>query len=402
VYWALAFTGTFLLYGILSPYLSILIRGYGYSHSILGILLATCEAAAIASPFVMGFFADRFKCYRPVLLVSLFTSLCCGIILRLSNNLLLCAVVLPVLSFGYRAVQPLMDAISTIKLEKEGNYGKYRALGSLVFFLLVVFLQFTPVFVPNTSSNITFWVIVCSFTSIVLMAIIPKSYFTNSDKTPHAGDPPRKADPAIGIKSAVQRHGAARKLWSPLFIIGFLIIFLNRLAMSPINGFLSLYIVEYLHWDAVGLMWALSSGSEIAFIFLSKRLIQRFKALPLMVFATLAILVRYAIILIFPSNGGIIVSQLTHSVCYGIFHPAAVSFIAACVPPERRALGMSLYLSLGTGVPTLVGNISGGFIVEYLGYQALFLFFSMFAVLGLLLYFITRRRAPDFPTEASC
>ncbi|MDR2343585.1 MAG: MFS transporter [Spirochaetaceae bacterium] len=399
MYWALAFIGTFLVYGILSPYISILIRGYGYSHSTLGFLLAVCEAAAIASPFVTGFFADRFKCYKPVLLISLFASLCCGIILHLSNNLLLCAIVLPVLSFGYRAVQPLMDAISTIKLGKEGNYGKYRALGSLVFFLLVIYLQFTPVFVPNTSSNIAFWVMVCSFSSLVLITIIPKSCFTNDGKTQPAGDPPRKAGTALRGKSAVQRHGAVRKLWSPLFIIGFLIIFLNRLSMSPINGFLSLYVVEYLKWDAVGLMWALSSGSEIAFIFLSKRLILRFKALPLMAFATFAVLVRYAIMLVFTSGGGVVVSQLTHSVCYGVFHPAAVSFIAGCVPPERRALGMSLYLSLGTGVPTLIGSISGGFIVEYLGYRAMFLFFALFAVLGLLLYFITRKHITRFSAE---
>jgi PPP family 3-phenylpropionic acid transporter len=391
VYWALAFTGTFLVYGILSPYISILIRGYGYSHSTLGILLAACEAAAIASPFVMGFFADRFRCYKPVLLVSLVTSLFCGVALGLSNNLLLCAIVLPVLSFGYRAVQPLTDAISTIKLGKEGNYGKYRALGSLAFFLMVIFLQFTPVFVPNTASNIAFWVMLCSFISTILIIIIPKSYFTNSDDAPSAVGPLRSPGPASGMKAAVQRHGAMRKLWSPLFIIGFLIIFQNRLAMAPITGFLSLYVVEYLQWDAVGLMWALSSGSEIAFIFLSKPLIRRFKALPLMAFATFAILVRYAIILIFPSGGGVVVSQLTHSVCYGVFHPAAVSFIASCVPPEQRALGMSLYLSLGTGVPTLIGNILGGFIVEYSGYKALFLFFSLFAVLGLILYFATRR-----------
>ncbi|MDR3356116.1 MAG: MFS transporter [Spirochaetaceae bacterium] len=390
MYWALAFTGTFLVYGILSPYISILIRSYGYSHSVLGILLANCEAAAIASPFVMGFFADRFRCYKPVLLISLLTSLFCGIILRLSNNLLICAIVLPILSFGYRAVQPLTDAISTIKLGKEGNYGKYRALGSLVFFLLVIFLHFTPVFVPNTSRNIAFWVIVCSSVSIVLMGIIPKACFTNDAKASVL--PQGKATTAdAGAEGAVQRHGAARKLWSPLFITGFLIIFLNRLAMSPINGFLSLYAVEYLRWDAVGLLWALSSGSEIAFIFLSKRLIRRFRALPLIAFATLAILVRYAVLLAFPSKGGVVLSQLTHSVCYGVFHPAAVSFIASCVPPEQRALGMSLYLSLGTGVPTLIGNICGGFIVEYSGYPALFLSFSLFAVLGLFLYFAARK-----------
>ncbi|MDR2803311.1 MAG: MFS transporter [Treponema sp.] len=402
VYWGLAFIGTFLLYGVLSPYISILIRDYGYSHSVLGILLALCEAAAIGSPFVMSFFADRFRCYRPVMLTSLFITLFCGIILFVSKNLLICAVILPFLSFGYRAVQPLTDAISTIQLGKDGNYGKYRAVGSITFFIAVVFLQYTPVVPPNSSSNIAFWVIVGAAISIILMMIIPKHYFINNDMQATAATGTAcdtKITRHSRVKIAVQRHGATHKLLSPLFIIGFSIIFFNRLAMSPVNSFMSLYVVEYLKWDAVGLMWALSSGSEIAFIFLSKRLIRRFKAMPLMAFATAAILARYAIILLFPSKTGIVLSQLTHSVCFGIFHPAAVSFIASCVPPAQRALGMSLYLSLGTGVPTLLGNFAGGFIVEYLGYPELFMLFSIFAILGLVIYFITQKHTLRLSTE---
>ncbi|MDR0410124.1 MAG: MFS transporter [Spirochaetaceae bacterium] len=399
MYWSLAFIGAFLVYGVLTPYLVILIRDYGFSHSALGILLAVCEAMAIASPFAMSFFADRFGRYRPVMLVSLVSSLICGVILFQSNQLLLCAVVLPVLAFSYRALQPLLDAISTIKLGKEGNYGKYRAIGSLTFFLVVIFLQFTPIFAPKTASNIAFWIILSGALSIVLMLIVPVSYFINDYDRPAAVPPSLNVEHFPERGGATQHYGAERRLWSPLFIIGFAIICSNRLAMSPINNFLSLYVVEHLKWDAVGIMWGLSSGSEIIFIFLSKRLIQRFKALPLMAFATSVIILRYAIILLFPSSAGVAASQLTHSICFGVFHPAAVAFITSCVPPSRRALGMSLYLSLGTGVPTLIGNLAGGFIVEYFGYERLFMSFSLFAVIGLLLYFITRKHTRRLSQE---
>jgi PPP family 3-phenylpropionic acid transporter len=393
VYWGLAFIGVFLTYGVITPYLVILIRDYGFNHSVLGILLALCEAMAIASPFVMSFFADRSRRYRPVILISLFSSFLCGIVLFLSKKLLLCAIILLVLAFSYRAIQPLLDAISTIKFGKKGNYGKYRAIGSLSFFLVVIFLQLTPFFTPNTAPNIAFWIVISSLISIILIMFIPVSYFINDDGKPAASPPVLndRSHSASKLNYVVQRHSAVYNLWSPLFITGFLIIFFNRLSMSPINNFLSLYVVEYLKWDGVGFMWALSSGSEIIFIFLSKRLLQRFRALPLMAFATSVVILRYIIILFFPSNSGIIVSQLTHSVCFGVFHPAAVSFITSCVPPARRALGMSLYLSLGTGVPTLIGNLAGGFIVEYLGYRSLFTIFAVFALVGLLIYFMTRK-----------
>lgn len=390
------FVGNFLLYGVLSPFISVLIRGYGYSHAVLGILLACCEAAAIASPFVMGHFADRWGRYRPVMLLSLGTSLVCGAVLFLSRSLpprfaFLPFAVIPVLAFGYRALQPLSDAISTIKLGPGGNYGKYRALGSAAYFSMVVFLQLTPVWRPNTPSNIAFWVMTASAAAIVMTLFVPKSYFVNDSAAARPPREPEGAGRGQNGQNATIKHGTGRKLWSPLFVLGFSMIVLNRMAMVPVNSFMSLYVVEHMRWDAAGLMAALSSGAEIPLIFLSKRLIRRFHALPLMAAATAAILVRYLVILLFPTRLGVALSQLTHAACYGVFHPAAVAFISRCVPPERRALGMSLYLSLGTGLPTLLGTVAGGFVVDAYGFPALFAAFSVFAAAGVLLYLLTRR-----------
>jgi PPP family 3-phenylpropionic acid transporter len=50
---------------------------------------------------------------------------------------------------------------------------------------------------------------------------------------------------------------------------------------------------------------------------------------------------------------------------------------------------MSLYLSLGTGLPTLVGNILGGYIIDHGGYRVLFGSFIVFPVLALGLYWFT-------------
>jgi MFS family permease len=43
---------------------------------------------------------------------------------------------------------------------------------------------------------------------------------------------------------------------------------------------------------------------------------------------------------------------------------------------------MSLYLAIGGTLPSLLGNISGGFIVDHLGYRTLFSSFTVFAVLS--------------------
>jgi MFS family permease len=50
---------------------------------------------------------------------------------------------------------------------------------------------------------------------------------------------------------------------------------------------------------------------------------------------------------------------------------------------------MSLYLSLGTGLPTLAGNILGGYLIDHAGYRTLFGSFTIFPVLALGLYWFT-------------
>jgi MFS family permease len=50
---------------------------------------------------------------------------------------------------------------------------------------------------------------------------------------------------------------------------------------------------------------------------------------------------------------------------------------------------MSLYLSLGSGLPTFAGNILGGFIVEHAGYREMFGIFTIFPVIAVGVYAVT-------------
>jgi PPP family 3-phenylpropionic acid transporter len=49
-------------------------------------------------------------------------------------------------------------------------------------------------------------------------------------------------------------------------------------------------------------------------------------------------------------------------------------------------MGMSLYVSIGTGLPTLVGNMLGGIVIERLGYRALFGIFALVPLIALGVY----------------
>jgi PPP family 3-phenylpropionic acid transporter len=161
--------------------------------------------------------------------------------------------------------------------------------------------------------------------------------------------------------------------------------------MAPIATFFSLYVVEELKVDTVALMWALSAGSEIPFIFLSAVLIRRFGAARLLAVSAAGVAARLAVYVLFPTFAGAVAGQPLHALFFGLFHPAAVAFVATKVPTERRGVGMAMYLSLGIGLPTFLGSAAGGFIVEAAGYRVLFASFIVFALASLVLFALTRK-----------
>ena len=245
-------------------------------------------------------------------------------------------------------------------------------------------MQFQPWLPLSKSSSIAFWIAVTTGLALCFLPFLP-------DRDPR--------DRNSASRLAGHDTSGARNFVDGPFVIGLVIIALSRLAMTPINSFFSLYLVEELHWNAVSLMWALSAAAEIPLLFLSSRLIAKFGSTRLLAIATAAVFVRLCVYALFPNPGGVIFAQLLHSLCYGVFHPAAVSFIATRVPPERRATGMAIYLSLGSGLPNFLGCSFGGFIIDAFGYRAMFVSYTVFAVAGLILYF-SCRKVLESPTRA--
>jgi PPP family 3-phenylpropionic acid transporter len=373
MYMAAPFFFFYIVFAVISPYIAILFRGLGYSYSMTGIFLGIFEGAGIVGPFVFGHFADKIGRYKPGLLISNALVLVTILPLALVRNPAVSALLALVLGLGFRSVLPLIEAVTTIAIGQTGDYGKIRTVGSVSFILMTLFLQAALILPVNTPVNIALWTAITTVLTMISIIFIPRSYEKNSGPVASApsGSPEQKG--------AVQ---GKRGIWSALLIVGLIIMALNRLSMSSVYGFFSLYLTESMHWDAIGLMWALASTSEVPFMFLSRRIINRFGAFNCLAVSTFALILRMLLYAFFPFKAGVIPAQCLHALCFGLFHPAAIAFISSCIPPERRALGMSLYMALGSGLPTFLGNILGGFIVEHSGYRVMFGVFAVFPVIA--------------------
>jgi PPP family 3-phenylpropionic acid transporter len=245
----------------------------------------------------------------------------------------------------------------------------------------VLFLQWTPFLKPDSAKNIAFWIVVTSLVTIIYLFNLPRDLFASVEhEREHEHE--KDNDKEKGIP-----------LLSVYFIGGFAIIFICRFAMSSVYTYFPLYLTETLQWNAVGLMFALSSAAEVPFMFISVKLLRRFGALPLLALSAGGIALRLLLWAIFPYKPVIIAAQLLHSLCYGIYHPAAVQFISSVFPAEKRGIGMPVYLALGSGLPALIGNMTGGVIVEAAGYRPLFAIYALAAAAAVLIFYIMRKKS---------
>jgi PPP family 3-phenylpropionic acid transporter len=365
------------LYAILYPYLPVLTHKLGYTPALTGVLMGLFEAAGITGPFIFGFLADKWGLYKKPLLIAVLLAVLPVMPLVLIRNPLLSALFIVFIAVGLRSYQPLLDAITTIYVGPNGNYGRIRVSGSIGYIGAMLFFQVTPFLYPDRAFNIGAWTVICGTICFLttLLFFRDAGFRGGAGKSPAS---PRGDTAGFGTR------------WGYAFIPGIIMIALSRFSYAPVN-FLGLYVPEALHWNAVGIVFATASLTEIPVMFLAKRIIRRFGALPLLALGSFFTGVRVLLYALVPSPGGVIAGQLLHFVSYGIFHNAAIAFVSSHVPPARRALGITIYLSLGTGLPAFAGNILAGFIIGLAGWKNLFLVYGCCSVLPLALYACMRR-----------
>jgi PPP family 3-phenylpropionic acid transporter len=373
----LSFFFVYPIFSIVNPYLQVILRNRGYSYQTIGILLALFEGAGVLGPLVMGSFADRTQRFRDTILIcTAMTALGFIFVIQGTYQWIVVGALL-VSAFFLRSIIPIQDTVATNFFEGDAKkYTKVRAFGTLGFVLFSLF--YALIRKPVISDN----------TSILRYILFGCVLFILPVLTWKEKKIPRKKVKKVSLGKK-NDEGA---FYDGAFVVGLIIIALNRLSMSTVSSFLSLYMVEELHIEALTLMNAIAASSEIAAMLIAGRLLQSNKVKPvtLLMISAIGMAVRLGIYAMVPSVVGLVSGQLLHSLGYGVFHPAAIQFVFRRVKKSRRATGMAMYISLGTGLPAMLGSTFGGYVTQFYGYKILFLSFSLFAVLSAILCIMFR------------
>lgn len=371
----------FSVYGVVNAYLPILLTNQGYSAFYIGLLLSFFEGAGLIFPLFFTARVDKKGNYGTVMIVLALLIFLAQPALVYAPYFWVTAFFLIPFGIGFKGLVPVSDGLTTHLLgERSSDYGKVRVAGTLGFVFVSLLLQFTPLLNPARSSSIAFWIAVPTLLFIISVFIIPGLM---------------TAYPAVdeGMAHKSVENSLHRLSDFPAsFWVGIGLIFLGFLGLVPSQRFFSLYVQDFLHSTMYAALWALSAMVEIPFMYFSGTFLKWFGPKRLIFSALAAIAIRNLSYACIPGLAGAVIGQLLHGICFGLFHPAAIHFISGRIPRKHLVLALTIYISLGTGLSSVTGNLLGGFLIDFFGYPVLFTVFAGFPLLGLVLFTVTYKK----------
>ena len=399
----------FSVYAIINSYLPIMLRTLGFSTAQIGILLGVIEIVGVCAPFVITRQLDKTGRYGLVMCIFGFDIALLLLPLLRFHSFFITAICLGIFAAGFKGMVPVLDGFTTKALGQHSDqYGKIRALGSAGFVGMNLFLQLHPLISGKRPASIILSVGIGALLFVLILRWVPDLYgsafaLANTKNTqvsvgqqneavdgqePLAAEAlpedlmqPKKQDKPVGQTAAF-----SRLFWECL-----LLIFLAFLGLVPCQRFFSLYVEEYVKIEASAGLWALSAMAEIPLLVISGKIIRRFgkeRLLPLCLFT---VIVRNFCYIFIPGIGGAIVGQLLHSLSFGLFHPLSV--LLCILYSYGKTVTAMTFFTAANGIAYVIGSMIGGYIIEYLGYPALFLLFSVFPAAGIGFYLFIMRRA---------
>ena len=358
----------------LSPYLQIIFRNKGYSHSLSGTLIALCQLSAIIMPLIISSISDKRGRTKPMIILCVVLSIILAFPFLLSNNFVIVAVSAFILNGFFWCINPLADGFINRKLSGDSSrYGTIRAMGTLSYVTALVLFGVTGFPHENDNSSI----LLCMM--IFLPLLVLGASFLKEDKR---------------VEKKEEKGKLFSFSWFPKrFYIFMGIVALTRVGQSVVEKLLSSYMTENLGLgDSFVLFIALGAVFEFFCMILFGKLNKKgiLSSTTILTISAVGLTVRLLLYLI-PGLPAFILAQTLHGLTFGALHLCATSYTAANVDKNHYDLGMTLYWSLATNLPEMLGALVGGFIIDSFGYPTLFLSYSFFPLLAVILSLVLKK-----------
>jgi MFS transporter, PPP family, 3-phenylpropionic acid transporter len=359
----------FLAYGALAcyfPFLAIYFKSRELTYIQTGIAFSIISLVSIIVQPLMGYLADKYLNKNKIVLINMFA---CSLLIYLyifANGFYSVALATIALIFFQGSIMSILDAYCYDISDKvpEVNYGQIRLMGSIGFAVLSLILGGL---IQNFDINISFFL----YSGLFMVSALILS--------------------GIGFKSTLHSvRPSTTDIFEVLknykFILFVLSVMVLNIAIQAHGNYIAM-LIEATGGNVanLGFVWFASALSEIPAFFFGAKLLKKYGEMNIYIISLVLYIFRMLLSAYSTSYNMVIAVQFMQSITYPLYLFATMQYINVIVPDKIRASGITMLSSLGFGLGGLIGNLGGGFILQYRGPFFLYKFMAMVCCLSLLI-----------------
>ncbi len=354
-------------------YTSIAYENFGYTGTLLGVLLAVGPLTTFASQPLWGTFGDKAKTKNSVIFVAGIGACISAFIFTRAHSFWPLFLSSVLVFFFMPPMQSVGESIALESGEKApfNYYSLCRAMGSFGFASsgLVVSLFFTGAI----DTNIVFYFfIVLTLLALAALLFAPKV----------------KGHQAQGNKRRFTELFRYKKLVLVVAFVGLIYI-----AQNVTFNFFAVYFVNELGASSTQLAihTFFAVLAEVPLLLLANKIIKKAGVFRVLVAAALILCARCLILALIPNVSALLLLSFTQGCANIPLLYCGIITINNSVPDELKASGQGFWSSVVFGLSAFFGNIAGGVLLDLLGgFRNTYLFLAVFIVAVIVLF------APSF------
>lgn len=199
---------------------------------------------------------------------------------------------------------------------------------------------------------------------------------------------------------ALEQIPLRRVLRRPEVLAMLAVCFLVQTSHGPYYTFFSLYLEDYGYTTAViGELWALGVVAEIGVFLLMPKLLPRYGARRLLLFALGLTALRWLLTAAFAHNLPLItLAQSLHAASFGLHHAVMIHLFHTLFTGIHQGRGQGLYSSVSFGAGGALGSLVSGYLWYGIGPESMYMLAAATALAGLIVVYLGIPATPN-PSE---
>ena len=345
----------------------------GFSSTEIGILMAVLPVVSLVSSPLWFKISSRLGQNRIYYIVSLSSAVCIWPIFA-TSDFLTSLLFMILFSLFFSGVVPLGDSIiMTIIKKTGGRFDRVRLFGTIGF-------AATSMLLSSLVGISFFWLfaatsVVLAFSPIFLEKKPGESRTAAPDNYAGAGSLLQFSMMTIGMFCGITLNS---------FHNSFIAVFTRQNGMDP---------------SVVGIVFAITALSEIPFLLVADRIIEKIGSMKILLFGMAVIGIRMILVSFATNVYALYLVESLHGLTYILMYYSLFHFIHYGLSGRRQIFAQSVFWIVRSGLTFIVGSIGGGIIIDTF---SVFIAFRLFGFVGLLsaiimtvVYFAVRRSEPD-------